>query len=178
MANRISYKRNTEAPSFKMSNGLTSAFIKVLCLAASELAETDHEREFAIWIASHDQDMFGIGTVSFGVCELPWCIETFGADVDFVLRVIGAAKAKCGWERLRNEPTEDWIMSSLEEFRKLIEMFDIRDIVVEDSEWRYDHRPFQKCPKHLIYRYFYGCVMCHDEGVFERSDDETKVQSE
>jgi hypothetical protein len=38
-----------------MNNGLTSVFVSVLALAASELAETDRQREFAAWFADQQQ---------------------------------------------------------------------------------------------------------------------------
>jgi hypothetical protein len=82
-----------------MNNGLTSAFVSVLALAASKLAETDRQRLFAAWFASHDQGVWGLGTVGFDMSELPWSLDTFVGDRRFVLQVIHAAKARAGWVR-------------------------------------------------------------------------------
>ena len=63
-----------------MSNGLTSVVISTLVLAASALAQTDRQRELAVWFASHDQGVFGLGMVGLDVSDLPWRADTFEAD--------------------------------------------------------------------------------------------------
>ena len=52
MANVVMYEARPDIQYIQMSNGLTSVFVSVLALAASELAETDRQREFAAWFAS------------------------------------------------------------------------------------------------------------------------------
>src|SRR5437763_747484 len=107
MANAVTYEARPDLQHVQMSNGLTSVFVSVLSLAASELAETDRQRQFAAWFASHDQGVFGLGSVGFDVSELPWSPDALADDRDFVLRAIDAAKARRGWQRLGYEPRED-----------------------------------------------------------------------
>jgi hypothetical protein len=70
MANTVTYEARPDLQYIRMSNGLTSVFVSVLALAASELAETDRPRGFAVWFASHDQ-LYGLGMVGFDTSELP-----------------------------------------------------------------------------------------------------------
>jgi hypothetical protein len=59
MSNTISYERRPELGVIEMSNGLTAVVIERLSLASSILAQTDRQRELAVWFASHDQAMYG-----------------------------------------------------------------------------------------------------------------------
>jgi hypothetical protein len=119
--------------------------------ARSDLAETDRQREFAAWFASNDHGVFGLGTVGFDLSELPWSPETFAADREFVLRVIDAARARMGWERLGYRLREERLQPSLDQFRALVEAFGIEHASgVQDADWPYG-RPTQlvRCP---VYR--------------------------
>jgi hypothetical protein len=55
VANVVTYKARPDIQCIQMNNGLTSVFVSVLALAASELAETDRQREFAAWFADQQQ---------------------------------------------------------------------------------------------------------------------------
>ena len=140
-------------------------FIAVLALAASALAATDREREWAAWIASHDQNVFGLGTVGFDVSEMPWSRETFDADRAFFLRAIAAAEAETRWDRLGYAPRPDRVRDVLGGFRVLIEAFTVGHLRAgEVQEWGYD-RPdtWEVCPVHRAYLSAHGCVLCHDQ---------------
>ena len=165
MGNLITYCRRPDLAAVQMSNGLTSVFVSVLSLAASTLAQTDRQREFAVWFASHDQDVYGLGIVGFDVSELPWRAEAFETDRDFVLGAIEAAKAKTGWVRLGYSPREEWVLDCLERFQHLVASFDIRDAGAEpESSWSLGDRPvsFELCPEHAIYCHSAGCILCND----------------
>ncbi len=166
MATVVTYDKRPDLASIPMSNGLTAVFISVLSLASSELAKTDRNRVFAVWLASHDQESYGLGIVDFDVAELPWNSASFSSDRDFMLQVIEAAKTKLGWERLFYNPREDWLFTCLDGFHEMIASFDLRDAITEyESVWRFGskHLKFELCPKHSIYLHDYGCIICHDE---------------
>jgi len=165
MANRVSYEARPELGSVRMSNGMTSVFIAVLSLAASDLAQTDRHRELAVSLASHDQGVFGIGCVNFDVSELPWSRETFTADRAFLLDVINAAQGKAGWERLGYEPNEWSARSRLAELAALIRALRVEDALAGPRHvWRYTDPPvqFALCPTHKVYLHSGGCVLCND----------------
>lgn len=161
MANRITYRQRPELEAVQMSNGLTSVFIAVLSLAASSLAKSDRQRELAVWLAGHDQGVFGIGMVGFDIADLPWHSS---ADRDFLLAAVRAAKAKTGWERMDYVPREDWVFDRLDHFRELILAFDLSHASRDaESSWN-DARPasFEACSKHDVYLHSGGCVVCND----------------
>ncbi|WP_437733293.1 hypothetical protein [Sorangium sp. So ce1335] len=165
MANVITYEAGPGLTRIQMSNGLTSVFISVLALAASALAETEGERELAAWFASHDQGMFGLGVVGFDVSEMPWSPSTFAREREFILRVIEAAKARTGWERLGYGPREESLQPCLDRFRAMIEAFVVEHACgVDATVWSYGDRPKQLvlCPVHRVYEHEFGCVLCHD----------------
>jgi hypothetical protein len=166
MATVVTYEKRPDLAPIPMSNGLTSEFVSVLCLAASDLAKTDRNRTFAIWLASHDQESYGLGIVYFDVAELPWHSVSFQSDKEFMLQVIDAAKTKLGWERLFYNPREDWLFTCLGGFYQMVTSFDPQDAITEaDSVWRFGKEPvkFELCPVHSIYLHDYGCIICHDE---------------
>lgn len=46
-------------------------------LSGSELAKTNREKEFIIWLAQRDQNVVGRGTVGFDLDEMPWIEDDF-----------------------------------------------------------------------------------------------------
>ncbi len=165
MSNSISYDAKPNLESVHMNNGLTSVFVSVLALAASDLARTDEQRLWAAWIASRDQGIFGGGIVGFDLTQMPWKTVSLEADKDFWLQIIVAAKQKTGWERLDYQPREDWVFSSLDGFAVLIQAFEAAHVNSDEKrDWTYDARPttLERCPKHLVYLHAYGCVICND----------------
>jgi hypothetical protein len=147
-----------------MNNGLTSAVIEVLVVAASTLATTDRERTFAVWFASRDQSVFGIGMVGFDVRQMPWAPATFAADRSFVLEAIDAAKAGTGWERLGFNPREDWVRNALDGFRRLVAAFRVEDAETEAKRvwpWLAPPEVLEQCPRHGVYLHGEGCILCN-----------------
>lgn len=167
MACVVTYRARPDVGIIQMSNGLTAVFISVLTLGASSLAESDRQREFAAWFASHDQHELGLGVADFDVGELPWSPPTFPDDQRFLLRSIAAAKAKTGWARLGYEPREDWVQSCLDKFQVMIEAFAIEHAGPASSVWAFGRgslrpRRFVLCPVHQAYEHERGCLLCND----------------
>ena len=164
MGNLIHYDARPDLEAVQMNNGHTSVVISVLAIAASRLAKTDHEKEFAVWLAEHDQGVLGTGVVGFDIDEIPWSVEHFAEDKAFLLGVIEAAIARTGWEVLDYAPREDWVVASLREFRVLVDAFSADHIVADESHaWPYG-RPtrFALCDEHRVYLHVEGCVVCND----------------
>ncbi|WP_103666477.1 hypothetical protein [Pseudanabaena sp. BC1403] len=165
MSNSISYEKRPDLHSVQMNNGLTSVFISVIAIAASTLAKNDLQRKIAVWFASHDQGVFGLGLVGFDVSELPWVQDNFDEQKYFILQVIDSTTCQMGWDILDYEPHKEWVFTSLEKFRILIEAFEIQDRCKQISEvWGYVSEPkmFILCPKHNVYEHDGGCVLCND----------------
>lgn len=53
--------------SLTMSNTATSVFLQILALSGSDLAVTDREKEFIVWLNQRDQSVIGAGTVGFSI---------------------------------------------------------------------------------------------------------------
>ncbi|WP_235332709.1 hypothetical protein [Paenibacillus polymyxa] len=102
MANTISLPKqlNDVVEPIGMSNGLTSVFIEVLVISGSVLAKTNREKELIIWLAQRDQSVVGIGAVGFDIDEMPWTIDSFESEKDFILDTISNAADGLGWEKL------------------------------------------------------------------------------
>lgn len=164
MTNAVTYEARREIQRIVMNNGLTTVFISVLVLAASGLAEANSERELAAWFAWHDQAVRGVGTVGFDMSELPWSLNTFSVDKEFVLRVIDAAKMRLGWERLEYEPREEWVHRCLDQFRSMVEAFEIEHAAGSEAAVWPCGRPsrLMLCPVHQVYEHEDGCVLCND----------------
>jgi hypothetical protein len=165
MANQVTYDARPDLEPIRMSNGMTSVFIAVLTLAASDLARTDRHRELSVWLASHDQGTFGIGCVGFDLSELPWSCDSFAADRAFLLDAINAAMGKAGWERLGYEPNEEPVRLRLAAFAALVRAFRLEDAsVAPERVWLFTDPPeqFALCPTHGVYLHRGGCVLCND----------------
>ena len=123
-----------------MSNGLTAMFLFVLALSGSRLAKDDKEKELIIWIIEHDDTVYGRGCNAFDISEMPWDVNNFEKERDFIFKVIEGAKEKLGWESIEDtfKPREDWVFSSLDTFYKLVKNFDKKYIDKEAyTEWKY-----------------------------------------
>jgi hypothetical protein len=165
MGNTVSYDRRSDVEPLEMNSGLTSVFVSTLALAASRLAQSEHQKELAAWFGSRDQNVFGVGIVGFDVGDIPWCSHSYPEDRAFVLQVIAAAKARTGWEALGYEPRVDWLTASLDHFAQLIEAFSEEDIAgSEKRSWPWG-KPDQwtLCGKHMVFQHIAGCVVCNDQ---------------
>ncbi|MFD1989368.1 hypothetical protein ACFSGI_05315 [Paenibacillus nicotianae] len=175
MSNSISLPQalNDSIESIGMSNGLTSVFIEVLSISGSILAQTNREKEMIIWLAQRDQSVVGIGTVSFDIDEMPWTIEHFLIEKKFILEVILKAIDGLGWEKLSYEPQQEFIISCLQQFYSMIEVFNQEHVDIKNYlEWTEieegDDRPtipigYPKCENHDIYLTCHACVLCNSE---------------
>lgn len=154
-----------DLPILAMSNGLTSVFVGVLAIAMSALAKSELEKYIAVWVASHDQAIFGRGVVDFDVCDAPWSLGTFKTDKKFMLNAIQAAASKLDWDRLGYSPSEPSVLQSLATFQMLVENF-LEDDILPASEWAWqfgvEPGKFEQCAKHGVYLHSHGCVLCND----------------
>lgn len=105
-----------------MSNGYTTVIISTLVLSGSMLATTEREKEIIVWIAQHDQEILGGGTVGFSIQDIPWTYDEFEREKNFFLQVVDGAINRLGWEKLGYKPGEHTI-KFLYEFKNLIEKF-------------------------------------------------------
>ncbi|CAM4472806.1 Uncharacterised protein [Paenibacillus macerans] len=155
-----------------MSNGLTSVFIEVLALSGSILATTNREKELVIWLAQRDQACVGIGTVGFDIDEMPWKIDSFEAEKEFMLRTIASAMDGLGWERLNYEPNQEMVQRCLQQFELMISAFEKKSVDINNYlEWSEieegDDSPtipygYPKCDKHGVYLSCHGCILCNN----------------
>src|SRR5262245_1538546 len=100
--------------------------------------------------------------VGFDMSELPWSLDTFAGDREFVLWAIHAAKARAGWERLGYEPHEESVERCLNWFQAMVEAFSIEHASESEAAiWPYG-RPtrLMLCRVHRVYQHQEGCVLC------------------
>lgn len=175
MGNTISMPKNQRGivDSISMSNGLTSVLIEVLVISGSIIAESNRERELIIWLAQRDQSVVGIGTVGFDIDEMPWTLDHFISEKEFLVRTITAATRGMGWDRLSYKPRKDWVIDKLDHFKTMIDAFNRQFISMNHYfEWSKidedDENPtipygYPKCEKHLVYLSCHGCILCNNE---------------
>ena len=165
MANSITNRNHDVTEHLSMQNGLTSVVISLLVLSGSALTNNGWEEDLVVWLASHDQAIFGRGVVGFDLSEIPWNVEQFEAEKSFLLKVIERAKSKQDWARLTYEPREDWVINSLDKLYQMVAHFSEKDIDVQSAlSWQAE-KPTERivCPKHNVLEHRYGCVVCNDE---------------
>jgi hypothetical protein len=159
MANYVEYNARPDLPDVAMSNSVTSAFISVLAIATSRLAVSPTQKRLAVWLAGRDQSVLGLGCVGFDLTDLPWVIETFPEDREFLSSATTGALNQLGWDVLSYTPDTEVFFSTLEEFRSLLEHLDLADLLPGET----DHaEPLAKCQNHGVYLHAGGCVVCND----------------
>ncbi|MDE6596718.1 MAG: hypothetical protein K2K44_12025 [Oscillospiraceae bacterium] len=172
MANIISFNGNItpDDDSLQMSNGLTDAFINVLALSGSELAQTESEKRMIVYLSEKDQGIIGIGCVGFDIVEMPWDKKTFEEDKRFIISIINGARNKIGWEKLDYTPNEEYILRCLDTFENLIDRM-TADNICENSlnNWLSEadendpvYGGFPKCRKHNTFLTCFGCQICNN----------------
>jgi hypothetical protein len=159
MSNAITHRARPDLPSLEMNNGLTSVVLSVLVLAGSSLANVPWQQQMVIWLASHDQGIYGLGMVDFDLAELPWRVEIFSQQKRFLLEVVARAENQTGWERLSYQPHLEWVMRSLEQLRGLVQ-FVAEDLLLEPAMVEFEA---VICPKHQVLQHEFGCLLCNDE---------------
>lgn len=147
-----------------LSNGATDVLIDVLLLATSDSAATNWERRFAVFLAEHDQHMFGLGLVSFDLDEIGWTPDGFEAQKQFVLRAIDMAAGEHRWGALSYTPGREIIQAKLDGLREMVRAFEVGHINVANT-WQFDDGDYQPalCDRHRVYVWEGGCTMCHNE---------------
>lgn len=172
--NQISLPQSAEQimEPLRMTNTATSVFIEILVLSGSQLAQTDREKEFVIWLAQRDQNAVGRGTVGFNLNEMPWLRTDVDLMKPFMVSMIHGALNKVWWDRLDYEPGEDWSRTTLHHFLTMIQAFDAEDIdeqqylewVSLDEEDEYEPTipvGHPTCNQHGVYLSYFGCMICN-----------------
>lgn len=166
MAIVVAYGDRPDIPPLCMSNGLAAVFVSVMAISASMQATTDRERRLAVWLASHDQVVYGRGVVDFDLAEIPWAMETFESDKHFLQLAAGAALSKRGWDRLDYNPREESVCACLKQFLGMLGEFSSEHVnPPEEFVWAFGEDPdrFEPCSKHGVYLHSKGCVVCNDD---------------
>jgi len=144
--------------SLGMSNGASAVFFTVLGLSGSRLAKSKKEKEIIIWLLEKDQEYVGRGTIGFDICDMPWEIDTFVEEKNFLLNIIRKVKEKIGWETLNYNPNEEFIFHFIDIFFNMIVEFNPKYIDESNyKEWldaSQESDPlnqgFPVCEKHKI----------------------------
>jgi hypothetical protein len=173
VGNFIGMHSKEGASGFKMSNGSMNVLLTLLGLSGSELAVTQKEKEIILWLVEHDQEVRGLGNSGFDIDEMPWELETYEMEKEFLIRVICGAKKKIGWDKLDYAPNMEIMDSLLDGFYDLINNFSSENINTHAySEWLNEAAAnpvfinphgFPKCKKHGILLYWHGCIACNDK---------------
>jgi hypothetical protein len=161
MSNLITCERADGAPSLQLSNGSMSVLISVLLLAGSDLAESLWERELVVWLAEHDQGIYGGGVVGFDLDEIAWSPGDLAAQRAFLLRVIDLARARHRWDVLDYDPP--FVADQLLQLRAMVERYP-EAAVAEGRAWQWwgDPPTGERCPRHDVLLHAGGCAICND----------------
>lgn len=152
--------------SIKMSNGLTQMFVEMLALAGTALAQTDHQRDLVVWLASHDQAVTGRGTTDLDLCTMPF--TDLEADRAFLTSAARAALARKGWASLAYQPNSESVARIFPEFISLLgqlELSMVPERIAEAEDLRSAPAGYPTCRKHGCLLHRYGCVICNDEST-------------
>lgn len=170
MANFISNDKGGRDLSFSMSNGYTTVVLAAILVAGSELAENRWQKLLMVWLAEHDQSIFGSGTVGFDLDEIAWTKENFAKEKSFLLDAVELAQKKHRWEVLGYSPGPK-TGAFLKQFADLLDTY-LPTYVESDKPWCSKFSPkgveeffqddLKKCPKHDIYMHIDGCLICND----------------
>ena len=187
MGNKITHPKYDALGSVKMSNGLTDVFLAALIVSGSRLAAESDEMKFVLWFAMHDQSVWGRGTVSFDLSELPWNHENFEAEKSFVLSVIEDAHENLGWGVFSFGIHPEFFRGDLEQLRMLVFNLNLIDVkakkksyrkkflyegsIIETSRSRLEAQficeleklpQFSKCSTHAVIKSEFGCFICNN----------------
>ena len=148
----------------QLSNSATQVLLDVLTISASDLATTQWEKRFAVWVAEHDQTIRGLGIAGFDVDEIGWTVDEFENQKVFTLKAIDMALQEHRWNTLPyslNSPTG--MKEQIKKFRGLVEAFNLQFIDRANS-WLLDGEYTPNfCQKHQVYMHEHGCIICNAE---------------
>ena len=114
-----------------------------------------------VWLAEHDQEVFGSGMVGFDLDDIGWEAEQFGVQQGFVLRMIDLALQMHRWDELSYDPP--FTAAHLRALRLLVA--DYRpDAHASVGAWLWRSAPEQPamCERRRVFMHAQGCLLCHD----------------
>lgn len=145
----------------KLSNARTDIFLALLQFPLSDLATAPWQRALAQWVAWHDQNLVGVGTVGFDLDELAW--EDFPAEQAFLLSVVDAALAGHRWAETCYEAA--LLEPALQAYRAIVAAFTPGPSPTTPSNygWPASDEVDTICPVHRIHCSDLGrCRVCVD----------------
>lgn len=164
MSNRISNRCHADVSDLKMNNALSGRFFVALALSCSALAATPAQEVIAQWLATRDEDLFGLGALGFDVNELPWDPLHFSSQRDFLLAATTDAMTGERWQTLLDldATRQQHVLDSLGRFRQLVEHLTQRDLPMQPGQDMPDQpdrkaqsagevAPFERCPIHGVF---------------------------
>ena len=164
MGNYFCHLDNPDAEGFSVSNGGTSVFVAVLCLAGHEVATKEWQKDLLVWISTHDRHVIGNGNTGFDLSEMGWQTERYEEQKLFLLLLTERARSKTNWEKLPYDPPMERAAFALDRFDKLVQGFDREHCRNMELQWSVEPvRPFIRCTAHDIFMHSEGCVICNDE---------------
>jgi hypothetical protein len=151
------------------SNGLTSVLLARIAVAAAELYETEWQRDFARFVATHDQNRGPLGCVGFDLIDIPWgeSDAEYAANKRFVMEAVVHAASREVAYRLPYYPNpgrEDAHRECLRRYALLVHHFD-RNTFPRPwaTDWTYLFPPAEVvCTRHRLFCHAAGCMVCPD----------------
>lgn len=153
MANLISNK--SQNIFHNISNSWTSVLYSVLLLSGSEIAISDWEKEFIIWLSEHDQNTVGLGVVGIDFENIRWNKTEFEDQREFVIKISDNAVENKIWKKLDYKPDEKILIDILNKWKSIFINADKADIK-EINDYRWYIKPLKedfvrKCRIHNVY---------------------------
>ncbi|WP_030987677.1 hypothetical protein [Streptomyces sp. NRRL S-1813] len=147
-----------------LSNGGTEAFIDVLMLAVSDLADDVWDYRFAALLTLQDQNVMGRGAVGFDLQDIAWGAtpRRRARSKEFVLRATALALSRHRWSELGYVPS--FAQDYLYQFTAMVESF----VPADDTHLAGgfpgpEERAMASCPQHRILSalpHWDGCFLC------------------
>ena len=171
MANLISHI--SKGISHSVSNGWTGVLYSTLLISGSEIAKTEWEKLFMIWLAEHDQGIIGSGMVGIDFDNIFWSGSEFEKQKEFVTGIAQNAINEKSWLKLDYNPDEEILTGILNLWIDVFSNAQTEDIKpIDDFNW-YNKpdlsEPDKKCPVHNIFLNRLGetemdcCYICNDK---------------
>ncbi|MFH8747936.1 hypothetical protein ACH4GK_30400 [Streptomyces rimosus] len=151
--------------SLYLTNGGTEAFIDVLMLAVTGLAEDLWDFRFAALLTLQDQQVMGRGAVGFDLHDIAWgaTARERARSKDVVLRATALALSRHRWNELGYTPSS--VHGHLRQFEAMVESF--APVHGSDLATGFpgpDERAIASCSRHRVLSalpLWDGCFLCH-----------------
>lgn len=164
MGNYFCHLDNPDAEGFSVSNGGTSVFIAVLCLAGHEIATDDWQKSLLSWISTHDRHVMGNGNTGFDVAEMGWNLSRYDAQKRFLFLLTKRARLRTNWRKLPYDPPMERAVYALDKFDALINGFERKHCRNTKLQWMVEPNLHPlRCGIHDIFTHSEGCVICNEE---------------